>query len=162
MKFYYQMKKRITLFLDLDGVLITTKPWQSDAIARDGYSDFQQNLTENFNKFLEFRDFEIILSSSRRRDVSLEKFNEIFQNRGINKKISAYIPVSLEKKTRKQEIEEYIHENLIRDFIILDDDKSLNGLEKKIKVKLVLTKYMLGFNIEKLDEATRKVRSIFT
>lgn len=151
------MEKRITLFLDLDGVLITTRPWQQDVLGEDGYSLFKVKLVANLNKLLKKGRFEILLSSSRRTALPLDKFNRIFENRGIRDKITDYTPISFEKRSRKQELEEYITQNRIKNFLILDDDKSLNGLDKKLKTKLVLTKYMLGFNNEKLEEAIKKV-----
>lgn len=151
------MKNKITIFLDLDGVLITTPAWQQDVIAEDGYSVFKPKLVNNLNTLLTKWDFEIVLSSSRRKAHSLEQFNMYFENRGILHKISAYTPISVEKKSRKEEIEQYIFDNSIQNFLILDDDTSLNNLDKRFKDKLVLTKHMLGFNYEKLEEAIEKI-----
>lgn len=151
------MKTQITIFLDLDGVLITTPPWQQDVIGADGYSVFKPKLVNNLNTLLSKWDFEIVLSSSRRKTHSLEQFNIFFQNRGIVHEIAAYTPISLEKKSRKEEIEAYIYKNSIQNFLILDDDTSLNNLDKKFKDRLVLTKHMLGFNHEKLEEAIEKI-----
>jgi hypothetical protein len=36
-------------------------------------------------------------------------------------------------RNRREEIENYIKENKIQNFLILDDDKSLNGLPKYLK-----------------------------
>lgn len=152
------MKREITLFLDLDGVLITTKPWNSDDIdEEDGYSLFQPKLVANLNQLLTKWDFKLVLSSSRRKGLSIEAFNQVFQNRGIINKIIDYTSITSEHLSRKQEIELYISEHSVEDFIIIDDDKCLNNLEEKLKNKLVLTQYMLGFNATKLEEAIQKI-----
>jgi len=51
--------RRITLILDLDGVLITTPIWKADEIDSDGYSKFNMNCVQNLNKLLIQSDFEI-------------------------------------------------------------------------------------------------------
>ena len=48
----------------------------------------------------------------------------------------------------------------ISDFLIIDDDKSLNGLENGIKNKLIGTELTKGFNSEKLKEATEKIKTV--
>lgn len=67
------------LILDLDGVLITTPPWQPDVIDTDGYSNFNEVCTTSLNKILTEYSFEIWLSSSRRIGTSIEEFNRIFK-----------------------------------------------------------------------------------
>lgn len=42
-----------------------------------------------------------------------------------------------------------------QEFIILDDDKSLNGLAPSYKERLVLTSYWQGFKEEQLKLATK-------
>lgn len=153
------MNSKVTLFLDLDGVLIITKSWDQDMMAEDGYSIFHPMLVKNLNTLLEKWNFEIVLSSSRRKDRSLEEFNQIFRNRGIHHSITAYTPISTENLSRKQEIEKYINENNVQNFIILDDDKCLNELDAASKEKLVLTKTMLGFTKDKLEEAIEKLNA---
>jgi len=105
------------------------------------------------NKLLEKANFDIILSSARRKNVSIKKFNEFFKNRRIIQKIVAYTPLSANNSTRKEEIEKYIIKNNIENFLILDDDKTLNSLPVHFKKYLVLTNPMVGFNGLKLNEA---------
>jgi hypothetical protein len=150
------MKRRITLFLDLDGVLIITKPWDSDLMGKDGYSLFKKGLIDNLNELLKVENFAIVLSSARRKNLNLEKFNKVFERRGINQKITSYVPFYSSSKSRKEELERYILEKNINDFIILDDDKSLNALKPFYKKRLILTKQMIGFSKIKLEEAKLK------
>lgn len=151
------MKKRITLFLDIDGVLIPAKPWEKVTLDDDGYSVFHPLMVNNLNKLLEKGSFDIILSSARREKIPINKFNEFFKNRQISQKIVKYTPPASPNKNRKQEIEEYIINNNIKRFLILDDDKSLNDLPHLFKKYLVLTKPMIGFNRPKLYEALEKI-----
>jgi hypothetical protein len=149
--------KQLILILDLDGVLITTPPWKADSIGVDGYSDFNKNCVAQLNKLLSIHHFEIWLSSSRRKGQSLAFLNTIFSNRGILTPITGFLPIHSDKKDRKEEVEFFLQENQVSNFLILDDDKSLNDLEEALKSKLVLTSYLKGFNEEKLKEALDKL-----
>lgn len=149
----FVMHEKKKLILDLDGVLIITPPWKKDVMHKDGYSDFDANCINNLNQLLKVVDFEIWLSSTRRTHKTLEEFNSIFENRGVSTKIKGFLPNYSDCKSRKEEIEQFLLANKIADFIIIDDDKSLNGLQKEYKSKLIHTELLQGFTSEKLEEA---------
>ena len=142
------------LLLDLDGVLITTPPWKPDLIAQDGYSIFNTACIENLNTLLACGNFAIWLNSSRREGKTLEQFNEIFERRKIKQSILGFLPPNPNFDNRFVEINRWLKETKTQDYLIIDDDKSL--LDFKYPERLVLTKYMLGFNKEKLEEAKKK------
>ena len=153
------MSPKIVLFLDIDGVLITTPSWKADEIGKDGYSKFSTKFVKNLNTLLDAGNFEIWLSSSRRVNKSLDELNKIFKTRGISQILEGTLPYFPAMRNRREEIESYIKENEVQNFLILDDDKSLNDLSKNLKEKLVLTQYMKGFNNEKLEEALNKIKT---
>jgi hypothetical protein len=147
--------KTTTLILDLDGVLITTPSWKADDMHADGYSDFNKNCVDNLNKLLLIENFEIWLSSTRRTKKTLKEFNQIFNNRNVRNEIKGFLPIYSSAKNRKEEIELFISQENITNYIIIDDDKSLNGLENEIKSKLIITELMKGFNQEKYAKTTQ-------
>jgi len=147
------------LILDLDGVLITNSSWKPDRIHSDGYSEFNESCVENLNRLLKLTEFDIWLSSTRRTAKTLTEFNLIFKNRGINKDITGFLPVYADCKNRKEEVLKFISEFKATDFLIIDDDKSLNGLESGIKKHLISTELTKGFNTEKLIEGTEKIKN---
>lgn len=147
------------LILDLDGVLITTPQWKPDEIDRDGYSVFNKVNVEFFNMLLGEYDFEIWLSSTRRTNKSLKEFNNIFKNRGIINQIIGFLPNYTNCKNRREEIELFLEEKKSEEYLIIDDDKSLNGLKEQVKRNLVLTEYLKGFDSEKLKEALKIIES---
>lgn len=149
---------KITLILDIDGVLIKTPPWRNDEIHSDGYSDFDRECVQNLKELLKEREFEIWLSSTRRIKISIDKWNEIFKNRGLNQVVEGLLPVCESCKTRKEEIINFIEEKSLINYLIIDDDKSLNDFEPKKKI--VLTTLMTGFNCESLQEAKMKITAI--
>ena len=152
------MIENITLILDLDGVLITTPAWKSDEIDSDGYSKFNQYCVNNLNKLLSLNNFDIWLSSARRVNKSLQDFNIIFNNRGINIDIKGFLPIYQNCNSRKDNILMFLDEFKPNEYIIIDDDKSLNSLEKKIKDYVILTELMIGFDKEQLENAIKKLK----
>lgn len=154
----YNLNK-IHLILDLDGVLITNPPWKADRVLSDGYSEFNESCVENLNRLLTLTEFDIWLSSTRRTTKTLTEFNLIFENRGIKKEIVGFLPEYGDCKNRKEEVLKFITEFKTSNFLIIDDDKSLNGLENGIINKLILTELTKGFNSRKLKEASEKIKN---
>lgn len=140
------------VILDLDGVMITTPSWKSDKVHSDGYSAFNENAIGNLNKLLENLDAELWLSSTRRYNKSLEEFNTIFHNRNIQKALQGFLPGD-GFASRVSEIESFLSHEPIQNFIILDDDQSLQGLPSQWKKCWVNTDPLIGFNHKKLAEA---------
>jgi len=149
---------KIILILDLDGVLITTPPWKADQLDSDGYSKFNQSCIDNLNELLSKGSFEIWLSSTRRTMKTLEEFNAIFTNRRIKEPIKGFLPEFSDCKNRQEEILRFLDKFEPVNYLIIDDDKSLNGLEDKIKERLVLTELLKGFNQEQLKLAIEKIK----
>ena len=143
------------LILDLDGVLITTPSWKADEMDFDNYSKFCSTCINNLNNLLLSFEFDIWLISTRRTVKTLKEFNEIFKNRKIIQEIIGFVPQQNEINNRKEEVLHFIEKINPKNYIIIDDDKTLNGLNKNMKSNLVLTELMKGFNTEKLNEAKR-------
>ena len=123
----------------------------------DGYSEFNESCVENLNRLLTLTEFDIWLSSTRRTVKTLTEFNLIFKNRGIKNEIVGFLPEYTDCKNRKEEVLKFIAEFKASDFLIIDDDKSLNGLDSGIKESLILTELTKGLNDEKLKEAIKKI-----
>ncbi len=152
------MKNLKTLILDLDGVLITNPIWKADLMHSDGYSEFNEHCVSNLNRLLSFSEFEIWLSSTRRTVKTLNEFNIIFRNRGINQDISGFLPKYSTCDNRREEVLKFIDEFNVSNYLIIDDDKSLNSFEDKLKKNLILTELIRGFDINKLNEALEKIK----
>ena len=59
-----------------------------------------------------------------------------------------------ESLNRKDEIVNYLNAHpLIENYLIIDDDKSLNDLPNSVKQKLVLTSSLIGLTQENADRA---------
>ena len=136
------------ILLDLDGVLITTVPWESDKMHEDGYSDFNSICVTNLNRILKDTGYNIVMSSTRRRHTDIDKMNEYFKARGVDKEIVLYVPdynVKGERfLTRREEIERFLEEHQPKNYLILDDDKSLSGASEEIQSNWIQTYLMTG------------------
>ena len=128
------------ILLDLDGVLITTKPWESDVLLEDGFADFKKKSVEKLNEIIAETGYDIVLSSARRYTTSIEEMNAIFKRRGINGTIREYLPLyDLNLRyNRYMEIILFLIKYRPINYLIIDDDKSLSrlndyGIERWIK-----------------------------
>jgi hypothetical protein len=147
------------ILIDLDGVLITTPSWKPDIIHSDGYSDFNETSIMNFNKLIENVNAELWLTSSRRVNKTLSEFNEIFKNRNVIKELKGFIPCGTQGVDRLSEINAFLDHEPIRNFLILDDDNSLQGLDSKRKQYWVKTNPLIGFDNERLLDAINRIKN---
>lgn len=144
------------ILLDLDGVMITTPPWRKDDILVDGYSRFKTEAVNNLNKLTSQVDAELWLISGRRKRNTLEEFNVFFKSRNIEKELSGMVPVYFEYIPRIEEFKSFIDTEQIKNYLLIDDDSSLEGLDNKNF--WVKTHPLIGFTEEKLNEALEKIK----
>ncbi|WP_294250477.1 HAD domain-containing protein [uncultured Chryseobacterium sp.] len=136
------------IFLDIDGVMVHNNPYKKVDMEEDGFYTFNTAAVEVINSFTD-DDIEIVLSTSHRFRFDIQEWKDIFQRRNIKCKEISIIDLELNSKvSRKEEIEKWIEENKIDhdDVLIIDDDKSLNGLSENLKRRLILTDPYIGLN----------------
>lgn len=115
------------ILLDLDGVMITTKPWESDFNLADDFAEFNPKAVIKLNQLLKETGFDIVLTSARRYAHDIEQMNEFFKTRGIEGNIIGYLPlydVNL-RYSRYDEVMRFIMKHRPEHYMIIDDDKSL-------------------------------------
>lgn len=134
----------MTIFLDIDGVMVTGASWKSPEFLEDGFPVFTLSSCNALNKLIS-DDTIIILTTSHRFRYSINEWKDIFKIRGIeinNLKLLDKYDVNY---SRKDEFLSYISMyNINSDYIIIDDDKSLNSLPIDIKKNLILTYSLIG------------------
>lgn len=148
------------ILLDLDGVLINPFPaWKPDEADEDGYAQFNPDCTANLRKLLNAcPELSIVISSSRRVGKSLEELEAIFAFRGIANKIIGKTPEPEgEYLSRATEVIRYIEEQVLRHFLIIDDDRSLQQFPEAYARQLILTEYRSGFDTACLEKAIKIV-----
>ena len=136
------------VFLDIDGVMAPVKSWQRPDILEDGFVDFSSKAVSVLQDVLaQNPNSTIILTTSHKSRFSLSQWKIIFERRGLNVNKLESLNDNTDFQSRKIEILNWFDSNDIHeDFIIIDDDKSLNDLPTFYKDRLILTSSLVGLN----------------
>lgn len=154
--------ENMTILLDIDGVLVTTPAWRITEQHTDGFLKFNSEAEKNLIRLISETNASIVLTTTHRITYSIEKWKEIFNNRGIPvqtiEKVNTRQTID-EMPSRGVEIKEWVDDfGTDKLFVIIDDDLSINALPSDIKEKWVMTKSMIGLDGECTDKAIRILR----
>lgn len=140
------------ILLDIDGVLVPAKAWKNPELLSDGFPAFDEKACKVLQQLLSDGDT-IVLTSSHKSNYSIEEWKQIFRKRGISTENITRLEENVENLSRKDEIVHWLNTGAVKeDFIIIDDDKSLNALPTALKRKLVLTSPYVGLTQQHLEE----------
>lgn len=141
-------------FLDIDGVMVPSKGWKSPEFLKDGFPAFSSKAVHTLQLLISEEDT-IMLTTSHKSKFSIEEWKSIFKNRGINIEKIKSLPENFNNLSRKDEIINWFNVNIANkfsdDFVIIDDDKSLNDLPDFLKEKLIQTSPYIGLTEEHLE-----------
>lgn len=144
------------ILLDIDGVMVHAKPWSSPKLLEDGFTMFSPQAVKALNKIIMCSKARIILTTSHKHSFSLSDWKKIFKSRGVLVNLIDRLPKNSTHQNRKEEITNWhLNNKGIKDFVILDDDSSLNDLEPFLKSQLVSTKPLIGLTMGHVEEALR-------
>ncbi len=147
------------LFLDIDGVMVPAKGWKAPELLDDGFPAFSSHATNTLKKLISDK-VTIMLTTSHKSNFSIEKWKTIFKNRGIIIKELATLPKNISNLSRKEEIMNWFKINPItEDFIIIDDDQSLNELPEFYKGNLIQTSPYIGLTENHLKAINKDLQS---
>ena len=142
------------ILLDIDGVMIPAKSWSAPPLLEDGFSVFNSQSVSALNEIIANSNAGLMLTTSHKYRFSLLKWKEIFKRRGVNFNGLYRLPMNTNRLDRLQEITNwYSTRSVTNEFVILDDDTSLNGLTAFLKTRLVLTKSLIGLNAQHVQPA---------
>uniref|UniRef100_UPI00404A0FBF HAD domain-containing protein n=1 Tax=Flavobacterium sp. TaxID=239 RepID=UPI00404A0FBF len=154
------------ILLDIDGVMVPIKSWKAPAFLNDGFPAFSSMAVQSLQKIISATNADILLTTSHKSRYSIDEWKDIFKNRGLEVNQIYRMKENTSFLNRKDEIMNWVHAtDELPNFIILDDDKSLNGLPSSIKSKLIQTDNFIGLTDELADEALKliaKDQSIFS
>ncbi len=152
----------MTVLLDIDGVLVTTPSWRITEQHSDGFLKFNERAEKNLIRLITETNASIVLTTTHRINYSIEKWKEIFNNRGIPVETIAKVNMKQavgEMLDRGNEIKEWVENfGTGRRFVIIDDDLSINNLTIEIKDKWVMTKPLIGLDEDGTDRALKILR----
>jgi hypothetical protein len=142
----------MTIFLDIDGVLIPAKSWQIPELESDGFPLFSSK-SVNVLKNLISESTTIILTTSHKSRFSIQEWKDIFSKRGLKVNKLETLVENVNHLNRKNELLNWFNSNDLKDdFLIIDDDKSLNDLPTFLKEKLVLTSPYIGLSEKDMND----------
>lgn len=149
------------IYLDIDGVMVPASSWRKLEILGDGFPEFSSKATEALNKIISATNADLVLTTSHKHSFTIEGWIEIFKTRGVIVNKVSRLPENSNNISRKQELLEWFNaENSTEKFIIIDDDKSLNGLPENLKNRLIQTSGSVGLTDYLADEALQIVKFI--
>lgn len=92
-----------------------------------------------------------MLTTSHKSKYTVDEWKRIFEKRGIKIERLQRLDSNAANLSRKDEILNWVNVNsLNEDFVIIDDDKSLNDLPVFLKEQLILTRPLVGLTVEDL------------
>jgi hypothetical protein len=146
------------ILLDIDGVMVPTKSWQKQILLSDGFPAFSEGAVKVLQEILTNK-CTVVLTTSHKSRFTQDEWQLIFKRRGIRLPHLQTLVENNRFVNRREEVLNWLKSNSVIDnFIILDDDTSLNDLPSNMKSHLVLTKTMIGLTEHHLNEIREKLK----
>ncbi|WP_281232228.1 HAD domain-containing protein [Flavobacterium gelatinilyticum] len=144
----------MTILLDIDGVMVPASSWKRPEFLNDGFPAFSNIAVKALERIISETGASMILTTSHKSKYSISEWHEIFKLRGIKVSTIDRLSENSPELSRKEEILKWDFSKLNhKNFVIIDDDKSLNGLPVFLKDKLVLTSPLVGLTDELASQA---------
>ena len=149
------------ILLDIDGVMLPADSWKKPEFLGDGFPVFNSRSVKALQKIISETDASLMLTSSHKSKYNISQWRDIFKSRGIQAKNINRLPGDNLHSNRKDEILNWYDVDHIpgEQFVIIDDDKSLNDLPDSIKNNLVLTSSSVGLTEELAENAISILKS---
>ena len=139
------------ILLDIDGVMNKAASWRTSDVF-----EFDHIAVESLKRIILETGATIILTTSHKHNYTLDEWCKVFTLYGINIKIDRLVD-NTGNLSRREEILNWILGSGEINYVIIDDDKSLNGLPDKSK--LCLTSSLIGLTSEIANNAINILKS---
>ena len=140
------------IFLDIDGVMVPAKSWKRPELLDDGFPAFSQGACETLRQIISENNT-VILTTSHKSNFTIQEWKNIFKHRGIEISDLKALPENTCRLSRKDELLKWFNLNTIdKDFLIIDDDSSLNDLPLDLKKHLIQPSPFIGLCESHLKE----------
>lgn len=149
------------IFLDIDGVMVPAKSWKRSEILEDGFPEFSVKAIEVLTKIISKSSAGLVLTTSHKSKYSISEWQAIFKRRNISVKSITRLPENIDFLSRKDELLQWFKTHKVAgDFILIDDDKSLNSLPDHLKARLILTSASVGLTDYEAIEALKVIKKL--
>ena len=116
------------IFLDIDGVMVPSKSWSLPPMLPYGFPALSSNATSVLKQLIG-DDTTLMLTTTHKSNYNIDEWKTLFKERGIDIQKLDVLSDNVQMMSRKDEIVKGFNTHYINeDFIIIDDDKSLNDL----------------------------------
>jgi hypothetical protein len=123
------------LYLDIDGVMVPANSWRKPEILEDGFPEFSSQAVRSLVRIISNSSADIVLTTSHKHKYTLQEWHTIFKRRNINVNKITRLSKNTNHLNRKDELLLWFNDkHLNENFIIIDNDKSLNGLPEFLKI----------------------------
>ncbi|MFB0499235.1 HAD domain-containing protein [Mucilaginibacter sp. Mucisp84] len=149
------------ILLDIDGVLVPANSWKKPEFMPDGFPVFNSRAVKALQHIIAETNASVILTTSHKSKYKVAEWKDLLKTRGISPKKVHRLTTNSLKKTRTEEILEWYKKKHqpSQEFVIIDDDKMLNGLPENIKHNLVLTSPSVGLTEDLAEDAISILRN---
>lgn len=143
------------ILLDIDGVMVPANSWKKPELMDDGFFMFNSRSVKALQHILSETNASILLTTSHKTKYKISQWRDLLKLRGITPKKLQRLNTNSLVTSRKDEILDWYTKKHIsnEEFVIIDDDKMLNGLPDDIKNKLILTSSSIGLTDDLANEA---------
>jgi len=140
------------IFLDIDGVMVPAKSWISPELLDDGFPAFSVSASLALRQLIA-KNVTVMLTTSHKSNFTIQQWHSIFKKRGIEIPLLKSLPENKTMLSRKDEILKWFNQNPIdEEFLIIDDDSSLNDLPINLKKHLIQTSPYIGLSEDHLRQ----------
>ena len=146
------------ILLDIDGVMVPTTSWKPTEILSDGFASFSARAVNNLQSIIYNTGAKLLLTTSHKSRYNNSEWEQIFKTRGIIASIHKLEDNNDNLNRREEIVRWFTMTNISESFVILDDDKSLNGLPEYIKNKTIVTSGTVGLTLEEAETAINILR----
>lgn len=150
------------ILLDLDGVLITAKSWETMEFGDDGLYDFKYEARKNLEWLLKESHAKIILITNHAKKYDHETWEFVFWSRcGYEGEIILFDDFEYPNESKDLKIERWsVGYGYGVNYVILDDDNFLNNLPNHIKERWIQPFSMIGLTDENVKKALENIKLI--
>lgn len=143
------------ILLDIDGVMVPANSWKKPEFMEDGFPMFNLKSVKALQRIISETNASVVLTTSHKTKYKVSQWKDLLKSRGINPKRVQRLSTNSLYVSRKDEILEWYLKKHVpnEEFVIIDDDKMLNGLPENLKGNLILTSPSVGLTDDLADEA---------
>jgi 3-deoxy-D-manno-octulosonate 8-phosphate phosphatase KdsC-like HAD superfamily phosphatase len=140
------------IFLDIDGVMVPAKSWKSPELLDDGFPAFSVSASLALRQLIA-NNVTVMLTTSHKSNFTIQQWQNIFKKRGIEIPLLKSLPDNKTMLSRKDELLRWFNQNPIdEEFLIIDDDSSLNDLPIELKKHLIQPSPYIGLSQDHLRQ----------